>query len=154
MPAGGCTGRAASRAPCFIAGRAPGYASVAQQVPDGATAFLTHLGCSPVLLQVALVAPATVWVKRMDVEGARYAAVRDVDLQLTVDDFTARWLVQAKLDVDASLVTLRLVACGAHKPEASEEKEALELDDPRVTLAAAGVEDGFSLLAFVAGTGA
>ena len=90
----------------------------------------------------------------MDVEGAQYAEVEDVDLQQTVSKFKARWVAQAKLELDPSLVTLRLVACGARKPKALEEKEALELDDPRLTLGAAGVEDGFSMLAFVAGIGA
>ena len=49
------------------------------------------------------------------------------------------------------LVTLRLVACGARKPSAAEEAAAAEPDDPRLTLAEAGVLDGCSLLAFVAG---
>ena len=90
----------------------------------------------------------------MDVEGAQYSAVRGVDLQLTVDELKARWVAQAKLDVDASLVTLRLVACGARKPEASEETEALELDDPSFSLAESGVTGTAWLLAFVAGAGA
>ena len=94
--------------------------------------------------------PVTVWVKRMDVAGARYGSVRSVDTRLTVDEFIARWTAQAKLDVDPSLVTLRLVKCGARKPSAEEEKQAVELDDPRLSLADAGVTDGCSLLAFVA----
>ena len=87
----------------------------------------------------------------MDVPGAQYAEVEVVDLQQTVSKFKARWVAQAKLDVDPSLVTLRLVACGARKPSAAEEAAAAELDDPRLTLAEAGVLDGCSLLAFVAG---
>ena len=98
-------------------------------------------------------APITVWVKRMDVAGAQYVAVKGVDLQQTVDDFKARWVAQAKLDVDPSLVTLRLVKCGARKPEPDEEAHAALLDDPRKTLEAAGVTDGCNLLAFVAGVG-
>ena len=87
----------------------------------------------------------------MDMAGAQYADVKAVDLQQAVSDFKARWLAQAKLDVDPALVTLRLVACGARKPSAAEEAAAAELDDPRLTLAEAGVRDGSSLLAFVAG---
>ena len=94
--------------------------------------------------------PVTVWVKRMDVAGARYVAVREVDMQV-MDGFIARWVAQAKLDVDPSLVTLRQVKCGARKPSAEEEKQAVELDDPRLSLAEAGITDGCSLLAYVAG---
>ena len=83
--------------------------------------------------------------------GARYVEVEDVDLQQTVSKFTARWMAQAKLDVDPSRVTLRLVACGPRKPSEAEEAAAAVLDDPRLTLAAAGVSDGCSLLAYVAG---
>jgi hypothetical protein len=87
----------------------------------------------------------------MDVAGARYVAVKGVDLQETVDDFTSRWVAQEKLDVRPSLVTLRLVKCGAGKPTAKQEAKAKLLNDPRLTLAAAGVNDGCSLLAYVAG---
>ena len=83
----------------------------------------------------------------MAVAGARYVAVKGVDLQQTVDDFKARWVAQAKLDVDSSMVTLRLVACGARKPSSAEEAAAAELDDPRLTLAEAGFTAGCSLLA-------
>ena len=89
----------------------------------------------------------------MDVEGAQYSAVRGVDLQLTVDEFKARWVAQAKLELDPSLVTLRLLKCAGAEPTGAEEQEATVLP-PRFTLAAAGVEDGFSMLAFVAGIGA
>ena len=88
----------------------------------------------------------------MDVPGARYADVENVDLEQTVSKFITRWVAQAKLDVDPSLVTLRLVKCGARKPEIVDEAKAEVLDDPRLTLAAAGLTDGCSLLAFVAGT--
>ena len=87
----------------------------------------------------------------MDVAGAQYAEVENVDLEQTVSKFIARWVAQAKLDVDPSLVTLRLVKCGARKPEPDEEANAALLDDPRKTLEAAGVTDGCNLLAFVAG---
>jgi hypothetical protein len=92
-------------------------------------------------------APVTVWVKRTDVPGAQYAEVEGVDLQQTVSKFKARWVAQAKLDVDPSLVTLRLVKCGARNPEVEDEAKADVLDDPRLTLAAAGLIDGCSLLA-------
>ena len=87
----------------------------------------------------------------MDVVGARYAEVEDVDLQQSVSKFTARWVVEEGLTVRPSLVTLRLVACGPRKPSEEEEAAAAVLDDPRLTLAAAGVNDGCSLLAYVAG---
>ncbi len=97
-------------------------------------------------------APITVWVKRMDVPGARYAEIENVDVLQTVSKLTACWAAQAKLDVDPSLVTLRLVQCGARKPTPLEEAKADVLDDPRLTLAEAGLTDGCSVLAFVAGT--
>lgn len=82
----------------------------------------------------------TLYVLRTDVEGAQYAAVKEVDLQRTVDDFTLRWMAQAKLDVDPGLVTLLLVKCCAHKPTAAEEEaNAVALDDRSLTLAEAGV---------------
>ena len=97
-------------------------------------------------------APITVWVKRMDVADAQYVEVENLDLEQTVSKFKARWVAQEQLDVRPSLVTLRLVKCGARKPEIVDEAKAEVLDDPRLTLAAAGLTDGCSLLAFVAGT--
>jgi hypothetical protein len=97
-------------------------------------------------------APITVWVKRMDVAGARYAEVENVDLEQTVSKFITRWILQAKLDVDPSLVTLRLVKRGAGKPTAKQEEKAKPLDDPSLSLAQAKVTDTAWLLAFVAGT--
>ena len=87
----------------------------------------------------------------MDVVGARYVAVKGVILQETVDDFTARWVAQAKLDVDPALVTLRLVACGARKPSEAEDAAAALLDDPSLSLAEAGVTGTAWLLAYIAG---
>ena len=95
-------------------------------------------------------APITVWVKRMDVPGARYADVENVDLEQTVSKFITRWIAQAKLDVDPSLVTLRLVKSSEAEPKPKEEAIAKELR-PRLTLAAAGITDSCSLLAFMAG---
>ncbi len=87
----------------------------------------------------------------MDVADAQYTAVKGVDVLLTVDDFKARYVAAEKLDVGPSLVTLRLVKCGARKPTPLAEANADVLDDPRLTLAEAGLTDGCSLLAFVAG---
>jgi hypothetical protein len=83
----------------------------------------------------------------MDVAGAQYVAVKGVDVLQTVDDFKARWIAQEKLDVRPSLVTLRLVESSEAEPEPDEEANAKELR-PRLTLAAAGLTDGCSLLAF------
>ena len=94
--------------------------------------------------------PVTVWVKRMDVVGARYDIVKNVDTGQLVAEFIARWVAQAKLDVDPSLVTLRLVNAAGVDPTADEEKQAVELR-PRLSLAEAGITDGCSLLAYVAG---
>jgi hypothetical protein len=62
-------------------------------------------------------------------------AIKGVDTLETVDDFKARWVAQAKLDLDPSLVTLRLVKCGAGKPTAEQETNAKQLDDPSLSLA-------------------
>ena len=86
----------------------------------------------------------------MDVPGAQYGAVKDVNVLQTVDDFIARWMAQAKLDVDPSMVTLRLVRCAGEEPTAEEEAAATALSSRR-TLRDAGVTAGCSLLAFVAG---
>ena len=95
-------------------------------------------------------APITVWVKRMDVADAQYVEVENVDLQQTVSKFKARWVAQEQLDVRPSLVTLRLVKSSEAEPKPEEEAIAKELR-PRLTLAAAGLTDGCSLLAFFAG---
>ena len=85
-------------------------------------------------------------MKRTDVHGARYSELEEVDLQQTVSKFIARWVAQAKLDVDPSLVTLRLViTTGGEEPTDAEEASAVVLR-PRISLAAAGVTDGCSLL--------
>ena len=95
---------------------------------------------------------ATIWVKRVNVVEGQYSAKKGVDLQQTVDDFKASWAAKAKLDVDPSLITLRLlVSCTGDEPTAVDELAAKVLQ-PRLTLAAAGVTDGCSLLASVADT--
>ena len=83
----------------------------------------------------------------MDVTGARYAEVKGADPQQTVDDIIARWVAQAKLDVDPSLVTLRLVKCGAGKPSPTQDADAKVLDDPSLNLAEAHVTGTAWLLA-------
>jgi hypothetical protein len=104
--------------------------------------------------QAASDAHATIWVKRLDVPGARFASVKDVDLLQTVDALTESWAAEVLPGVHSSLITLRLVSRGARKPSAAEEEAAAlhEPLDPRDSLAAAGVTDGCSLLASVAGT--
>jgi len=92
-------------------------------------------------------APVTVWVKRMDVPGAQYVSVKGVDLQQTVDDFKARWVVEEGLTVRPSLVTLRLVACYPRKPSEAEEAAAVVLDDPSLNIAEARVTGTAWLLA-------
>ncbi len=97
-------------------------------------------------------APITVWVKRMDVADAQYVEVENLDLEQTVSKFKARWVAQEQLDVRPSLVTLRLVKCGARKPTPAQEAKAKLLDDPSLSLAEVKVTDTAWLLAFVAGT--
>jgi len=89
----------------------------------------------------------TLWVKQ-EGAGAQYAEVEDVDPQLTVSKFKARWAAQEELKVRSSLITLRLVKCGPGVPTASEEAAALLLE-PRRTLREAGIADGSSLLAVI-----
>lgn len=96
-------------------------------------------------------AVVTIYVKRADVAGARYAAVSGVAAEQTVDELTACWMKQAKLrDVDPSLVTLHRVACSLHKPPPLAEADAKALDDPSLTLVEAGLASTAWLLATVA----
>ena len=83
----------------------------------------------------------------MDVAGARYDIVKNVDTGQLVAEFIARWVAQAKLDIDPSLVSLRLVKCGARKPSAAEEAAAVVLDDPSLNMAEARVTGTAWLLA-------
>ena len=97
----------------------------------------------------------TVWVKRMDVAGARYDIVKNVDTGQLVAELIARWVVQAKLDIDPSLVSLRLVHRGPGKltkdpTERKAAEEAATTLDPADTLEEAGVVDGVWLLAVFA----
>jgi len=97
-------------------------------------------------------APITVWVKRLDVPGARYDFIKNVDPEQLVAELIACWVAQAKLDVDPSLVTLRLVKRGTGKPTVKQEAKAKVLDDPSLSLAQAKITGTTWLLAFVAGT--
>ena len=73
-------------------------------------------------------------------------------MQQTVSKFIARWVAQAKQDVDPSLVTLRLARSDSRKPTAEEEAAAMVLDDPSLSLSESGVTGTAWLLAFVAGS--
>ena len=90
----------------------------------------------------------------MDVLGAQYGDFAEVDLQMSVSAFKARYVAAEKLDVRPSLVTLRLVRCGSRKPTAEEEAAAVELDDPSLSLGESGVTGTAWLLAFIAGVSA
>ena len=95
------------------------------------------------------------WVKRTDVAGARYAEVDNVDLQQTVSKFIARWVAHKRLELPPSLVTLRLVdsSDAAPTPEQEAVARGAKALCPRLTLAAAGLTHGCSLLASVAAFG-
>ena len=97
----------------------------------------------------------TLWVKRTDKEGARYAEVENVEPRTTVSKFTARWVASEKLDVTPSLVSLRLVKRGPDRltkvpAERVAAEEAATTLDPADTLAEAGVVDGSWLVAVFA----
>jgi hypothetical protein len=97
---------------------------------------------------------ATIWVKRVNVVEGQYSAKKGVDLQQTVDDFKASWAAEELPSVRPSLITLRLLmSCTGDEPTADDELAAKVLQ-PRLTLAAAGITNGCSLLASVAGTAA
>ena len=87
--------------------------------------------------------------------GARYAELENVDPRATVSKLIARWLAQARLDMDPGLVSLRLVKRGpdrltkdlANRVAAEEAATTL---DPADTLTEAGVVDGSWLVAVFA----
>jgi hypothetical protein len=88
----------------------------------------------------------------MDVAGARYDIVKNVDTGQLVAEFIARWTAQAKLDIDPSLVNLRLVHRGPGKltkdpTERKAAEEAATTLDPADTLEEAGVADGSWMVA-------
>jgi hypothetical protein len=121
-------------------------------------ALHTPAGCATPCACAALRPPCgaqpaeswTLWVKRTDVQGARYDLIKHFDPGQLVAELIARWVSDEKLDVDPSLVTLRLVKRGPGVPTASEEAQAAPLE-PRLTLREADVMDGGSLLAVFAG---
>ena len=126
--------------------------------------MLTPAGCATSCACAALrplcgAQPAerwTLWLKykQENKEWTRYFAVRGVDPARSVDEFIERLVSDKKLDVDPSLVTLRLVPCApGDDPSEAQEQAATELS-PRRTLRCAGVADGGSLLAvFARGAG-
>jgi hypothetical protein len=133
-----------------MAGEAPQVRYAAMHTPAGCA---TSCACGA-LRPSCGAQPAerwTLWVKRTDVEGAQYASVKGVDVLQTVDDFIARWVSDKKLDVEPSLVTLRMVKRGPGVPTAAEESNSTLLADPSATLRGAGVADGTWLLACIAG---
>ena len=94
----------------------------------------------------------SLWVRRNGATAVQYASLKGVDTQQTVEDVKERWANQANLEVtDLALVTLRLAKCGARKPTPAEEAAAVELDDPSLTLAEAGIIGTAWLLADMAG---
>ena len=105
------------------------------------------------LSQAASDALATIWVKRVNVAEGQYAPLSGVDLQqTTVHGLKASWAAEELPSVRPSLITLRLLlSCTGDEPTADDELAAKVLQ-PRLTLAAAGVTDGCSLLASVADT--
>jgi hypothetical protein len=129
-----------------MTGEAPQVRYAAKHTPAGCA---TSCACAA-LRPLRGAQPAerwTLWLKRTDVDGARYAEIEGVDSSLTVSKLIARWVSDKKLDVDPSLVTLRLVKRGpGDDPSEAQEQAATELS-PRRTLREAGVADGSSLLA-------
>jgi hypothetical protein len=87
----------------------------------------------------------TLWVKRTDVQGARYAEIEDVDCSLTVSKLIVRWVSEEKLDVRPSLVSLRLVPCAPGDDPSEEQELAATALSPRRTLRDAGIAHGSSL---------
>jgi hypothetical protein len=90
-------------------------------------------------------------VKRTDVQGARYDEVEEVDPALTLSKFIARWVSKKRPELDPSLVTLRLVKCGAGVPDAALESASNLLSDPSMSLSDAGLAPTSWLLANFAG---
>ena len=113
--------------------------------PESRTASLSRR------LQEEPSAPCTLWVKPMHTPDASFVATKGVDVRSElVDDLRTR--VATRLGVHPYLLKLSLAPCGARKPTAEQEKGAVELDDPSLTLEAAGITGTSWLLAFVAGS--
>ena len=94
-------------------------------------------------LSLACNMAATLYVKRVSAQGdvGSYVAVEGVDLAQSASAFTKLWIRECAPDVLSSLVQLRLAPA-----DGQEESATL---DGRVSLAAAGVGDLQSLLAYV-----
>ena len=132
-----------------MTGEAPQVRYAAKHTPAGCA---TSCACAA-LRPLRGAQPAerwTLWLKRTDVAGARYDLNKHVDPGQLVAELIARWVSDEKLDVRPSLVTLRLVKRGPGVPTASEEAQAAPLE-PRLSLREAGLADGSSLLACIAG---
>lgn len=86
---------------------------------------------------------ATLYVKRVSAQGdvGGYVALEGVDLAQSASAFTKLWIRESAPDVHSSLVQLRLAPAGG--------QEATVTLDGRESLAAAGVGDLQSLLAYV-----
>ena len=130
-----------------MTGEAPQVRYAAKHTPAGCA---TSCACAA-LRPLRGTQPAerwTLWLKYKQVDNeSRYFAVRGVDPARSVDEFIERLVSDKKLDVDPSLVTLRLVKRGpGDDPSEAQEQAATELS-PRRTLREAGVADGSSLLA-------
>ena len=85
----------------------------------------------------------TLWIQRTGAAGL-WCKLKGVDPDSDVYDLAERWVSVKKLDVDPSSVMLRLVAGPGDDPSKAQEHATI---DPRLTLRAAGVKDGSSLLA-------
>jgi len=66
-------------------------------------------------------ATITVWVKRMDLEGARYAGYKGAESTWTVDDLCANLVPNLEYGVPAHLVTLKLAGIGEEEPTKEQE---------------------------------
>jgi hypothetical protein len=133
-----------------MAGEAPQVRYAALHTPAGCA---TPCACAA-LRPLCGAQPAerwTLWVKRTDVQGARYDLIKHVDPGQLIAELIARWVSDKKLDVEPSLVTLRMVKRGPGVPTAAEESNSTLLADPSATLRGAGVADGTWLLACIAG---
>ncbi len=112
-----------------MAGEAPQVRYAAMPTPAGCA---TSCACAALrLLRCAQPAECwTLWLKykQGNNEWTRYFAVRGVDPARSVDEFIERIMSDKKLDVDPSLVTLRLVKRGPGVPTASEEVQAAPLE--------------------------
>ena len=85
-------------------------------------------------------------MKRARTDGARYAACQGVSPEETVDELIDRWVGAMQPGLDSLLAQLSLVPSAAGAEPSAAEEAAAEVLNPRLTLRAARVEDGSSLL--------